>query len=170
MAGRKNPASRKRRSEPRTEKEETKEGKGMDEMGMGMLKWISRQFDNFAGPQAEGHHYFTKGKGRRRDIFLVLSFRLSLLYVRRQYLQCAAGGFADTRSRYHLMLRRARKTGSRITMGSRRMKKTRRHSRRAATVSSCLPRMRMGGDPWKDTMDLGGQNEESDDRTGSHET
>lgn len=60
MAGRKNPASRKRRSEPRREKEETKEGKGMDEMGMGMLKWISRQFDNFAGSQAEGHHYFTK--------------------------------------------------------------------------------------------------------------
>lgn len=26
-----------------------KRGRGMDEMGMGMLKWISCQFDNFAG-------------------------------------------------------------------------------------------------------------------------
>jgi hypothetical protein len=85
------PGQQKRRSEPRTEKEETKEGKGMDEMGMGMLKWISRQFDNFAGPQAEGHHYFT----RRRDIFLVLS----LLYVRRQYLQCATGGSQQAQTR-----------------------------------------------------------------------
>lgn len=53
VAGRKNPApAKKEGAGPRTEKGRHKRGEGkggMDEMGMGMLKWIVRHFDNFAG-------------------------------------------------------------------------------------------------------------------------
>jgi hypothetical protein len=60
VAGRKNPApAKKEGAGPRTEKDETKRGEGkggMDEMGMGMLKWISRHCDNFAGFKAEVYY------------------------------------------------------------------------------------------------------------------
>ena len=71
QTGRKNPASR-RRSEPRTEKEETKEGKGIDEMGMGMLKWISSQFDNFAGDGTEPELELRRERVQDRTVCTVL--------------------------------------------------------------------------------------------------
>lgn len=51
QVGRTRPQRKKKERDPEQKKEDTKEGKargGMDEMGMGMLKWISRH-DNFAG-------------------------------------------------------------------------------------------------------------------------
>jgi hypothetical protein len=43
---------KKERTQNRKSKRQ-KRGRGMDEMGMGMLKWISSQFDNFVGAGLE---------------------------------------------------------------------------------------------------------------------
>jgi hypothetical protein len=137
VAGRKNPAST-RRSEPRTEKaRDKKRGRGMDEMGMGMLKWISCQFDNFAG----------------------VGLELELTVGTVQYSALHA-----TRSRYHLMLRTVRRGQTR--QGNPAVEKGVGRKNYSIIASQ--------GGGWETLEKIQwtwtAPREESDDRTGSHET